>query len=54
MFYKRVPAIRGAKKIAKSKKLIEYKEILFFFMSKINKEFNDVLWLDAVELICDK
>ena len=54
MFYKRVPAIRGAKKIVNSKKLIEYKEILLFFMSKINKDFNDVLWQDAVKLICDK
>jgi hypothetical protein len=39
---------------SKYKKLIEYKEILLFFMLEINEDFDDGLLQDVVELICDK
>jgi hypothetical protein len=37
----------------KYKKLIEYKEILLFFMLEMNEDFDDGLLQDVVELICD-
>jgi hypothetical protein len=36
------------------KKMIEFKEILMFFMLEINENFDDDLMQDVVEMICEK